>query len=170
MDKQENTYKTNSYVDNAEENLLREDELELLGRKVAKSLNQNLDELPFQINQRLSKARALAISKKKPENELVWAANLGFAGQPGSKMHRPRGFLRNIGWLAPAILVIAGLVLIVQWQQDARINDIADLDTAILSDEVPPDAYADNGFWVFLKQLTNQADDSSDASNELGKQ
>lgn len=169
MNNKETLYKSDSYKNTAENLSLREEEVDLIGRKITKSLDLSLEELPFGVNQRLSKARALAISKKKPEKQLAWTSQMSLAGHPGGQTKSPKGFLRNIGWLAPAILLIAGLVLIAQWQQEARINDIADLDTAILSDEVPPDAYADNGFWVFLKQITNQSDENSDASTELSK-
>ena len=169
MENKENLYKSYSYKNTAENLSLREEEADLIGRKITKSLDLSLETTPFHVNQRLSKARALAISKKKPEKQLAWASQMSLAGHPSAKTRNSKSFVRNMGWLAPAILLIVGLVLITQWQQDARINDIADLDTAILSDEVPPDAYADNGFWVFLKQITNQSDENSDTSNELSK-
>jgi hypothetical protein len=60
-----------------------------------------------------------------------------------------------------AVLVF-GLIGIAQWQQDSRINDIAELDVALLTDDVPPDAYADSGFLGFLKNgpLTESDQDS----------
>ena len=39
-----------------------------------------------------------------------------------------------------------GIVLISNWQQDERILDIAKVDSAILVDAVPPNAYKDDGF------------------------
>ncbi|OYY48292.1 MAG: hypothetical protein B7Y55_13640 [Polynucleobacter sp. 35-46-207] len=56
-------------------------------------------------------------------------------------------------------------VCIAEWQQDSRINDIAELDIALLTDDVPPDAYADSGFLGFLKNghLAESEQDSLDA-------
>ncbi|WP_269460294.1 DUF3619 family protein [Polynucleobacter necessarius] len=54
-----------------------------------------------------------------------------------------------------------GLIGIAQWQDDSRINDIAEVDAALLSDDVPPDAYADNGFMAFLKNGPLSESDSS---------
>ena len=51
----------------------------------------------------------------------------------------------------PDVLVV-GLTAI-QWiQQDSRTNELAAIDSALLTDELPPDAYADAGFVQFLKQ------------------
>ncbi|MBU1266588.1 MAG: DUF3619 family protein, partial [Gammaproteobacteria bacterium] len=36
---------------------------------------------------------------------------------------------------------------------DARISETADLDAAILSDDLPPDAYLDNGFINYATEL-----------------
>lgn len=143
---------------------------EHLGRLVAKSLDQNLENLPPHLSQGLEKARALAISKKKPEKSYAWNFSLNFAGiNPLSRSGKSgsSNWLRSIGSIAPIIVLLVGLAGIAQWQQDARIDDLADLDAALLSDEVPPDAYADNGFWVFLKNLANKDDESSSSASPL---
>ena len=57
--------------------------------------------------------------------------------------------------MAPFIVLALGLFAIAEWQQDARINDIAAVDIALLSDDVPPDAYMDSGFLAFLKLSIN---------------
>ena len=48
------------------------------------------------------------------------------------------------------IALFLGLAVIVNWQQDERIRDIAEVDSAILTDVVPPEAYNDDGFIRFL--------------------
>jgi hypothetical protein len=143
------------------------------GRLVAKSLDQNLESLPTHINQRLEQARTLAISKKKPEKSYAWNFSLNFAGNSNSSkgsQSSQSNWWRNIGNILPIIVLLVALIGIAQWQQDARIDDIADLDAALLSDEMPPDAYADNGFWIFLKTLTNQdseSDNNASAESSL---
>jgi hypothetical protein len=47
-------------------------------------------------------------------------------------------------------------VLISNWQEDERILDIAKVDSAILVDAVPPNAYKDDGFVRYL--ITNGKD------------
>lgn len=142
-------------------------------RLVVKSLDQNLESLPTHINQRLEQARSLAISKKKSNKSYIWNFSLNFAGHTNTSKgsHNPQSnWWRNIGNILPIIVLLIALVGIAQWQQDARIDDIADIDAALLSDEVPPDAYTDNGFWIFLKTLTNQdleSDNNTSAESSL---
>jgi hypothetical protein len=49
-----------------------------------------------------------------------------------------------------------GIVLISNWQEDERSLDIAKVDSAILVDAVPPNAYKDDGFVRYL--ITNGKD------------
>ena len=54
-------------------------------------------------------------------------------------------------------------------------SDIVEVDAAILSDSVPPDAYADDGFKLFLKNMlasaekANQQDDPAAVANSTEK-
>jgi hypothetical protein len=71
----------------------------------------------------------------------------------------------TVGWIAPLVVLVFGLIGIAQWQSDSRINDIAEVDAALLSDDVPPDAYADVGFLAFLKNgpLSDSGDVAKDS-------
>jgi hypothetical protein len=57
-------------------------------------------------------------------------------------------------WLIPLAVVVLGLIAIVEWQEDLRIKDIATVDIALLTDDVPPSAFADNGYMAYLKMKT----------------
>jgi len=49
----------------------------------------------------------------------------------------------------------------------ARINDLAEVDSALLSDSVPPTAYADEGFKLFLnKMIAEELKPSASTSEE----
>jgi hypothetical protein len=74
----------------------------------------------------------------------------------GGQFSDSRTNWNRLSWMAPFIVLALGLLAIAEWQQDARINDIAAVDIALLSDDVPPDAYMDSGFLAFLK-LSNNA-------------
>ncbi|MNR57422.1 hypothetical protein D3C85_1782000 [compost metagenome] len=52
--------------------------------------------------------------------------------------------------------LIAGVTGIYQWQQQKRVEELADVDAAMLLDDLPPTAYADQGFHVFLKHDRDQ--------------
>ena len=150
----------------SQDDIQRVAELDRLGRRLAKTLDQGLEDVSPQVNERLKQARQIALSKKKPSPEIVWVSSLRFAGHMGqSSTNSSKKTWKSFSLAIPMALLVAGLILVVQWQQDARINDIADVDVALLTDEVPPDAYADNGFSVFLKNLTAKADDSSSVNS-----
>jgi hypothetical protein len=67
-------------------------------------------------------------------------------------------------------VLVFGLIGIAQWQSESRINDIAEVDAALLTDDVPPDAYADSGFMAFLKNgpLSDSEDLNSRAITKQG--
>ena len=49
------------------------------------------------------------------------------------------------------LALVAGLLLIQAAQEEHFDTDIAKTDSALLLDELPPDAYTDPGFMQFLK-------------------
>ena len=51
----------------------------------------------------------------------------------------------------PLIALVVGLVAINIIQDDDRTSELAEVDAALLTDDLPPDAYADPGFVQFLK-------------------
>ncbi len=122
--------------------------------KVRHALNERLDELPASTTDRLAQARKAALARKKadaPQAVRVTRAELATAGG---------GFLSgfNFQWLGrvsmvvPALALIIGMVGIYQYEQQERIADLAEIDAAVLSDELPLDAYLDHGFNAYLSQ------------------
>ena len=49
-----------------------------------------------------------------------------------------------------------GFVGIYQWQQEQRINELADIDFAVLLDDAPIGTYADKGFGTLLQTGTDE--------------
>ena len=146
---------------------LTDAQAELFGRSSAALLRQGAQNLPSNIKDRLHIARMKALSLKKPEKALV--RKPVFAGSSSTWTSGSGGIWDTVGWVAPLVVLVFGLIGIAQWQDDSRINDIAEVDAALLSDDVPPDAYADSGFMAFLKNgpLSDSSDSASDSS--LGK-
>ena len=134
---------------NRNKDILSTTEADQFGLTAASLLRQGTQSLPAGIKDRLYAARLKALSVKKPEK--VRVAQHVLANSSGSWFTGSRSFWDNVGWLAPLAVLVFGLIGIAQWQQDSRINDIAELDVALLTDDVPPDAYADSGFLGFLK-------------------
>jgi hypothetical protein len=55
-----------------------------------------------------------------------------------------------MGVTVPLIVLALGLIGIYQVEQERRISDTAELDAAVLADELPLSAYLDHGFNAFL--------------------
>ena len=138
-------------------------------------LNEGAADLPARIANRLENARKLALAAKLEERKPFWSHNWvreGFknSGSTGSDW-------RNRAWgafgAAPIFALAFGIVLISNWQEDERMLDIAKVDSAILVDAVPPNAYKDDGFVRYL--ITNGKDlviekDKQDRQDKQTKQ
>ena len=116
------------------------------GNQVRHLLNEGLDLDPA-VADRLRRARELALERQRPEPAPVlrWADNVlgGFGGWGGAS-------LRLL--LAAALLVLA-VTFLYNWQQTRTIAEIEEIDSMLLTDELPIDAYLDRGFQSWLKNL-----------------
>ncbi len=62
------------------------------------------------------------------------------------------GFWRKVAVFLPLIALLAGLVSIGWIQDEVRANELAQVDSELLTDELPPAAYIDPGFVQFLRK------------------
>ncbi len=124
------------------------------GKRIANLLDTHSQHLDHLISEKLSQSRTLALGCAKPESPPIFHQQ--FAGAHTSfKTPRSNHPLWSFGsWLIPLAVVVFGLIAITEWQEDLRIKDIATVDIALLTDDVPPDAFMDNGFMAFLKLKT----------------
>jgi hypothetical protein len=63
----------------------------------------------------------------------------------------PADWWGRLASVVPILLLLAGLILIDQWHDRVQIAAAADVDAALLSDDLPPSAYTDQGFAEFLR-------------------
>ncbi|WP_114689769.1 DUF3619 family protein [Polynucleobacter necessarius] len=144
---------------------LTQTQADQFGQASAALLRQGTQNIPQNIKYRLYAARMKAVAIKKPEKVRIQKAVL--AGTSRNLASGSNGLWDTVGWIAPLVVLIFGLIWIAQWQHNSRINDIAEVDAALLSDDVPPDAYADSGFMAFLKN--GPLSDSSNTSDSVRK-
>jgi hypothetical protein len=143
-----------------------------LGLRIAARLSAGAADLPRDVQEHLRAARERALAHRKcpvvvavPQNA-GHAAVLGHAG--GAVALGGLGGLGEInglgrfgsGWwshllsIAVALALAAGLVVIDVVQSDENATEVANVDSALLIDDLPPQAYADPGFAQFLKTGT----------------
>jgi hypothetical protein len=80
-------------------------------------------------------------------HSLALQANGTLSGPPDEGLN----LWRILASALPLLALVSGLMFIQALQQDLAETDIALLDSALLLDELPPDAYTDPGFAQFLK-------------------
>jgi hypothetical protein len=121
--------------------------------KVRHALNESVDNLPAATTERLEAARNIALSRKKKERESplrVFVPEVTLAGRTGRYASQRLSWIRRMGLAIPLIVLVAGLVGIYQYEQQRRIVETAEIDAAVLTDELPLSAYLDHGFNAYL--------------------
>ncbi len=124
------------------------------GYKVRHALNEQLDDLPASATERLASARKAALSRKKKDAPLrVLVRQRALAGNSGTTFDSPHhSWFARLGFVLPIVILVVGLIGIVQYEKQQRINETVDIDTAMLTDDLPVAAYADHGFNAYLEK------------------
>ncbi|MBC3861918.1 DUF3619 family protein [Undibacterium jejuense] len=121
--------------------------------KVRRALNESAESLPTPTLDRLAQARKAALARKKPDSGAKVHVFSGvLAGTNGFSFPGPSTWLGKLGIIIPLLALIAGLAGIYENEKQQRINELADIDTAVLVDELPPAAYVDTGFTAYLNK------------------
>ncbi len=118
-------------------------------RRIRHVLDQGI-QLDDATAEKLHAARELALSRQRPEPApvLAWADNVLGDGEGWA----------GIGWqvgarvLLPAAVLIVAVAGIYNWQEKQRLAEIVELDSQLLTDDLPIDAYLDRGFENWLKK------------------
>lgn len=130
------------------DSLLAPNQADQFGRAVAMRLSAGSQELPYDVRERLRAARVRALEARKTPA----AAPVVVARGASAALALKHTWLYRIGSVLPLVVLAGGLVLIHSIQSDRRASELAEVDTALLTDDLPPAAYADPGFVQFLKQ------------------
>lgn len=131
------------------------DRLELLESRVALRVAARLSEaaevLPANAEERLRFAREQALERAKVRRAEGAGAVLGQRGGAALLGGGPSRWFK-LASVLPLLALVAGLVLISEWHSRQQVEAAAEIDAQLLSDDLPPGAYADPGFVEFLKK------------------
>lgn len=123
------------------------------GFKTASYLSQGTNALPHDISERLRAARVQAVTQRKiarTEPVLAGSRQGGAAvltlGSGGGM-----GWFARLGSIVPLVALVLGVLAINSIQSDRRAEELAEVDAALLTDDLPPAAFTDPGFVQFLK-------------------
>ncbi len=121
-----------------------------LAYKIRHALNEQLEHLPASTVDRLAVARAAAMARKKPH-----AAPRGFGWRAlGAYLAGP--IASRLAIAAPVLALVIGMGGVYQHEQQQQVAALADIDAAVLADELPLTAYLDPGFNAYLESQQRQ--------------
>ena len=123
------------------------------GLKTASYLSESASSLPHDISERLRAARVQAVSMRKisGSNSLLAVVNGGGSSTVTWGSRLGLGWFARVGSMVPLIALVVGVLAINSIQGDRRAQELAEVDAALLTDDLPPAAFADPGFVQFLK-------------------
>ena len=107
-------------------------------------LNQGITVRP-EVADRLHRTREQALARQRPDPApvLAWADNV----------------FGEVGWgglvlrvLLPIALLVGSGAAIYAWQQNQRAAELEEIDSLLLTDDLPIDAYLDRGFQNWLRK------------------
>lgn len=140
---------------------------EQFAHKLTAHLSMGEAALPYVVTERLRASREQALAqRKRPASVLalrpeVPAALLGMQsdhtallGAGGSQDNTPL-WVRRLLTALPLVALVGALAFINADQDSRATVDVAELDAALLTSELPPAAYTDAGFLQFLQTSTS---------------
>ena len=121
--------------------------------KTVSYLSASASELPHDISERLRAARAQAVAKRKIAKIQTAGSTVNLGGSAAITWGSSDGlgWWGRIGSVMPLIALVVGMLTINSIQSDNRTREIAEVDAALLTDDLPPAAFSDPGFLQFLK-------------------
>lgn len=126
------------------------------GRAVAARLSAGSETLPHHVQERLRAARVRALLARR--EAAGRAAPLLAGGDGSATLGGPQRapLWHRLASALPLLLLAAGLLFLHGFQAERRASELADADAALLTDDLPPEAYADPGFGQFLQSGREQ--------------
>lgn len=116
------------------------------GKQIKHLLDRSAGGLDARVQGRLAAARATALARIGQARTEPVLAGAGGGSVGGS---RPL-FAQARFWIGVAIIAAAGFGW-QQWQAFQQVREAEEIDTLILTSDLPIDAYLDRGFQVWLK-------------------
>ena len=109
--------------------------------------------LSHDVSERLRAAREQAVAKRKITSVRT-ASSINTSGDSASLTWGQGDGMSVWGWAGsfmPLVALVVGLLVIDSVQSDNRAMEIAEVDAALLVDDLPPAAFSDPGFLQYLK-------------------
>ena len=135
---------------------------EYFGKLIVSQLEIGKQQLPYEIAERLRAARTRALASRRVVQQVfVTASDAQLQADGSVRMPFPskaNDFYNMLVSFIPLICLAAGLMMLYEFHNDESAMELAEIDSALLIDDLPPQAYADPAFIDFLKIKNKQKD------------
>jgi hypothetical protein len=123
------------------------------GKLLAARLSERSESLGPELSERLRVGRELALDRAREARRAAAAPASAVVGNGAGTalLGKPGGWRFRFAAMAPLAVLVGGLLLIQDSQTRAQISVAAEVDAALLSDDLPLQAYSDPGFAEYLK-------------------
>ena len=118
---------------------------ERFAHRVRQTLNFGLKEIPPAASRRLEAARHLALARQKQARPQLVLTGVGMAA------FRTSSFIPYIKQILAVAALLLGMWISFYWHSVQYVTEQEAVDSALLTDELPPDAFLDNDFFEWLK-------------------
>ena len=123
---------------------------------MAAGLSSQAAAVPHDISERLRVAREQAIVRAREARRVqapAAAPATVVAGHARGSLLMGGGpaWWQRLASVVPLAVLVAGLLLIQQQVVSEQVEAAAEIDSSLLADDLPPDAYSDPGFAEYLK-------------------
>ena len=157
-----NTLQLNGFRQEYQGQLAKDLAQDRFGLGIAARLSDAANQLPHDVSERLRAARMQAVGKRKIASVRTASSVVASGSAAAMTLGDATGDEKFSLWNAiasaiPLIALIVGLISINIIQNDNRARELAEVDSALLTDDLPPTAYTDPGFLQFLKAKRDQA-------------
>jgi hypothetical protein len=124
-----------------------------LAATLAMGLSERALALPHDITERLRVSREQAVLRARESRRLAdgMAVQTVAVSRGAAVLGGSASGWQRMGYLLPLLMLLAGFLLIDTWTAREQVLAAADIDSVLLADTLPPQAYADPGFAEFLK-------------------
>ena len=136
--------------------LRQEQAVDRIARQITARLSEGEALLPYEVTERLRASREQAVSIRRREATVLNAQTSAAASSQGGTLtmgspNEGAGWWRAVISAIPVFALIAGLVIYNADTEQSMLSEVTAVDTALLTDDLPPAAYSDPGFIQYLK-------------------
>jgi len=129
--------------------------------RLGSGLSELAQQLPHDIGERLRFAREQALARAAEVRRLAPQPRaapdvsiVGFTSGGAALMGGSAPWWQRAAAMLPLLALVLGLLLIQRQGELEQVHAAAEVDTLLLADDLPPDAYTDPGFAEFLREPT----------------